>query len=183
MDIELISYNVKKMLEHRLNGSNIKFSVVFKNFKQSEPPKKLAYTITTELNEGYNITYTLSSEFFKIVYVNASINKMKNSLNNPSVIILYNKGNRKISQLMSANTHKCEFLCVEYFYNDYRRNVYFTHCCKSKENIDSVGNIQHISSTDFNVLYNGLKEGDVMFSLTIVDPTLMYPQLRIVKNV
>jgi hypothetical protein len=183
MDIELIAYNINRMFDHRLNSQNILFDIQFKNYKQVTTTDKIKYEIKNKGNNEYTIIYTYNNELYKKVYINISINQVKMLLNESNVIIMFNKGNRNINQIIENQQYKCEFLMIELFLNDYRKNIYFTHCCKLDEKINDTKHIQYISSTDFNVLYNGLKENDLIFSVHMIDPSLLLPQIRIVKKI
>jgi hypothetical protein len=183
MDIELIAYNINRMLDHRLNSQNILFDIQFKNYQEAKINDKIKYEISDKGNNEYIIIYNYNNEIYKRVYINTSINQIKMLLNENNTIIMFNKGNRKINQIIENQKYKCEFLMIELFLNDYRKNIYFTHCCKLDEVIDNNKNIQYISSTDFSVLYNGLKEDDLIFSVHMIDPSLLLPQIRIVKKI
>lgn len=186
MDIELIAFNINRMLKHRITSQNIIFDIQFKNFKENSYDNKITYEIKVESNNEFIITYTNNNKVIKIVYINISINNIKSLLNDNINLILYNKGNRKINQIIERKQYKCEFMLLESFINDYRKNIYFTHCCKLDkeiENIENIENIQYISSNDFNVLYSGLKNGDLIFSVNMIDPSLLLPQIRLVKDI
>lgn len=178
MNSELIFNNIKKMLEYRLNSQSLKFNILFKDYDDEKEFQKIEMKIKSD--SGYNAEYYVNNKLYKIAYLDLEISKVKSLVNDEKSIILYIEGNRKIQQLFKS-PFKCEFLKSNLFLTDYKSNVYFTHCCKSSET--QINNIQYIASDDFTVQYNGLKDGDVMLAVNIIDPTLILPQLRIVKKI
>lgn len=185
MDIEKIAFNINKMLEYRLNSSNQNFNILFKEYEKKASKQKLKYDIKLENNNIYIIKYYNENDdknLHKIVYVNIDINQIKTLLDEENTIILYNISlTRKINQIINTNQYNCEFFETSIFYINYKENIYFVNCCKSKEtNIND--KIQHISYQDYNVLYLGLKPGEYIFINNIIDSSLSIPQIRIVKK-
>lgn len=183
MDIDTIFKNVRRMLEYRLNSQRIKFNVRFHEFDgdSGETTEKLEYEIKSNEMGGQVGTYTHKNKLYKTVYFNIDIGHVKSLLDDENAIILHTPNDRKIKKLIKS-PHLCQFFASSMFLSDYRSNVYFTYMCKSTESAVENSNLQYISSRDFTVMYAGLREGDVALAISIVDPTLILPQLRIVKR-
>lgn len=183
MDIDIIFKNVNRMLEYRINSHKIKFDVQFKEFngESGEATEKLKYEITTNEIGGHIAKYMHNDKLYKTVYLNIDIGHTKSLVGDEHAIILHLQNDRKIKKLIKSH-HLCQFFASSMFLNDYRSNVYFTYMCKSSESALENSNLQYISSRDFTVMYCGLREGDVALAISIVDPTLILPQLRIVKR-
>ncbi len=183
MDVQIIFENVKRMLDYRLNSHRIKFAIRFRDFEEDsgEITEKVEYKIKTD-NSGGNIAeYVYRDRVYKTAYLNVDMSHVKMLVNDPDAIVLHASNDRKIKKLIKS-PHVCQFFVHSMFLSDYRLNVYFTYICKSNEKVGDNSNLQYISSRDFSVMYCGLKEGDVALAISIVDPTLVLPQLRLVKN-
>lgn len=184
MDTDNIFSNIKRMLEFRLNAHKIKFNIIFSEYDgdAGDTHEKLDMEISNS-NEEYSVIYYKhkTRDIYKTVYLNLNVNKIKSLMDNDDVIILYSSNDRKIKKLLKTK-HSCQFFISNLFLSDYRSNVYFTHVCKSSENLTLSSNLQYISADDFSVMYGGHREGDVILAVCLVDPTLIFPQLRIVKK-
>lgn len=182
MNIEVIFTNVKRMLEYRINSSKIKFNIVYSEFdeKTENIQEKVEYKIENLNSGGHVAKYLYNKKIYKTVYMNIDINEIKTLIDDFDVIILHSGTDRKIKKLTKLNTN-CQFFISSMFLVDYRSNIYFTYICKSDINSAENSNLQYISSHDFSIMYCGLRDGDVALAISMVDPTLILPQLRIVK--
>lgn len=185
MNVPVIFENIKKMLDYRLNAKRIKFNIVFSEFDgdSGDATEKTEYKYNTNNNGTYDAVYTYNNKIYKKAYLNPSINEIKNYTNNEDIIVLYPSNDRKIKKIIKSGEFKCEFFESNLFLSDYRSNIYFTYICKSDEKNLANSNLQYISTRDFSIMYCGLKEGDIALAISIVDPTLILPQLRIVKTI
>lgn len=185
MDVDTIFRNINRMLEYRLNSHRIKFDIVFNKFDgdSGESTDKLDYVVNSDEIGGHIATYRRknATEIYKTVYLDIDIGHVKTLINNKDAIILHAQTNRKIKKIIKS-PHLCQFFVSSMFLSDYKSNVYFTYMCKSSENNLDYSNLQYISSRDFSVMYCGLSDGDIVLAISIVDPTLILPQLRIVKK-
>lgn len=185
MDIETIFINVKRMFDYRINSHKIKFSVLYHEFDgdSGDATEKVKYTVESNASGGHVAKYTYNEQLYKTVYLNIDINQIKLLVDDENAVILHHPIDRKIKKLIKL-PHACQFFVSSMFLSDYRSNVYFTYICKSNENMSQLdmSNLQYISSRDFSIMYCGLREGDVALAISIVDPTLILPQLRLVKR-
>lgn len=185
MDVETIFTNVKRMFDYRINSHKIKFNVLYREFDgdSGDATEKVKYTVQSNASGGHVAIYTYNEQLYKTVYLNIDINQIKLLVDNENAVILHQPNDRKIKKLIKL-PHTCQFFVSSMFLSDYRSNIYFTYICKSNENMSQLdmSNLQYISSRDFSIMYCGLREGDVALAISIVDPTLILPQLRLVKR-
>jgi len=182
MDIQQIAFNISKMLEYRLNSNNLNFEITFKMYEIPEKNVKLTYKIKNLSNNQYSVEY-FEDKLYKSVLINIDFNEIKNHLDDENLIILYPSNlSTRINKIINGGEYKCEFFVIDIFYTNYRNNIYFVPCCKSNEKTITE-KIQYISSQDFNVLYLGLRPGDVIFINNIIDSSLSLPQLRIIRKI
>lgn len=186
MDVETIFTNVKRMLDYRVNSHRIKFNVCYAKFDgdSGNATDKVTYSLNSYSSGGHVAEYKHNNRVYKTVYLNIDINQIKSLVDEPDAIILHASNDRKIKKLIKL-PHLCQFFDSSMFLTDYRSNIYFTYICKSDERVGDTqltSNLQYISSRDFSIMYCGLREGDIALAISIVDPTLVLPQLRIVKR-
>lgn len=184
MDAEKIAFNIKKMLEYRLNSSEIKFNVVFGKYKRMKSKQKLKYKIETDANNQFLVTYMFddSSEFHRYAYINADFNYVKANIQDVRQIVLYPSDlEKKISNLAANYEKTCELFEMKVFLENYRDKIYYVPCCKSDETTDE--KIQYISHDDYNVKYLGLLPNDNIFSINIAHTTNINPKIMQVKKI